>query len=98
MKQLPGWFVRNLPSLVRSPSMNRLLEVPLTDFLSRYLSDADLIRILTELFFSGTQALFGLGYSRIYFDYVYPEGGMQSLTGALTEHILEHSGEIKTGT
>jgi phytoene dehydrogenase-like protein len=98
MKHLPGWFVRNLPSLIRSPSMNRLMEVPLTDFLSRYLSDIELIRILTELFFSGTPALFGLGYSRIYFDYVYPEGGLQDLTKALSEHILEHGGEIRTST
>jgi phytoene dehydrogenase-like protein len=98
IKQLPGWFIRNFPSLIRSPSMNRLMEVPLKDFLSRYLSDADLIRILTELFFSGTPALFGLGYSRIYFDYFYPEGGLQELTRSLSAHILGHNGAIRTNT
>jgi phytoene dehydrogenase-like protein len=98
IKQLPGWFLKNLPSLVRSPSMNRLLEVPLTDFLGRYLSNTALIQILTELFFSGTPALFGLGYSRIYFDYIYPLGGLRSLTDALSEYILEHGGEIKTSS
>jgi phytoene dehydrogenase-like protein len=98
MKQLPGWLIRNLPSLIRSPSMNRLMEVPLDDFLSRYITDSDLIRILTELFFYGTPTLFGLGYSRIYFDYLYPEGGLQDLTGALSEHILEHKGEIRNNT
>jgi phytoene dehydrogenase-like protein len=98
MKQLPGWFLSNLPSLIRSPQMNRLLEVPLTDFLNRFITDPDLIRILTELFFDGTPALFGLGYSRIYFDYVYPEGGLQALTRVLSEFILEHNGEIRTST
>ena len=68
IRRLPGWFLHSLPSLLRSPGMNRLMEVPLTDFLGRYLSDSNLIRILTELFFSGTPTLFGLGYSRIYFD------------------------------
>lgn len=78
--------------------MNQLMEIPLTEFLRRYLSDTELIRILSGLFFYGTPALFGLGYSRIYFDYVYPEGGLQELTSALSEHILEHNGEIRTNT
>ena len=81
--RLPAWLFHNLPGLINFRRTQSLLEVPLTDFLSRYLSNRNLIRILTELYFAGTPALFGLGYSKIYLDYYYPEKGMQSLTDVL---------------
>jgi phytoene dehydrogenase-like protein len=96
--RLPAWLFHNLPGLVNFQRTQALLEVPLTDFLSRYLSNRDLIRILSELFFAGTPALFGLGYSKIYLDYYYPEEGMQSLPDILGNYIVEKGGQIQTLT
>ncbi len=75
----------------------KLIDVPMVDYLSRYVSDPALVRLLTEFYFSGTPALFGMGYSKIYLDYYYPEGGLQSLTDALGEDIKDHGGAIRTG-
>jgi phytoene dehydrogenase-like protein len=97
MGRLPEWLFHNLPALVNFSRTQRLLEVPLTDFLSRYLSNPNLIRILSELYFGGTPALFGLGYSKIYLDYYYPEKGMQSLTDVLAKYITDQGGQIQTG-
>jgi phytoene dehydrogenase-like protein len=96
--RLPAWLFQNFPGLINFRRTQSLLEVPLTDFLSRYLTDRDLIRILTELYFAGTPALFGLGYSKIYLDYYYPEEGMQSLTDVLGNYIIEKGGQIQTRT
>jgi phytoene dehydrogenase-like protein len=73
-----------------------LLEVPLIEFLGRYLSNPNLNRILSQLYFGGTPALFGLGYSKVYLDYYYPEKGLQSLTDVLGDYIVEKGGHIQT--
>ena len=96
--RLPAWFFRNFPALINFYSTKALMEVPLSVFLKRYLSSPNLIRILTELYFGGTPALFGLGYSKIYLDYYYPENGMQSLTDVLEDYIVEKGGHIQTRT
>jgi phytoene dehydrogenase-like protein len=96
--RLPAWLFHNFPGLINFRRTQTLLEVPLTDFLSRYLTNSCLIRILTELYFGGTPALFGLGYSKIYLDYYYPEKGMQSLTDALGSYIIDLGGQIQTRT
>jgi phytoene dehydrogenase-like protein len=95
--RLPGWLWQNMPGLINFRRTQALLESPLTDFLSQYLSNRNLIRILSQLYFSGTPALFGLGYSKIYLDYYYPEKGMQSLTNVLGDYIIEKGGQIQTG-
>jgi phytoene dehydrogenase-like protein len=96
--RLSAWLFNNFPGLINFRRTQTLLEVPLTDFLSRYLTNRDLIRILTELYFAGTPALFGLGYSKIYLDYYYPEEGMQSLTDVLGNYIIDKGGQIQTRT
>jgi phytoene dehydrogenase-like protein len=96
--RLPGWLFHNLPALFSFRRTQSLLEVPLTNFLGRYLSNPNLIRILSQLYFGGTPALFGLGYSKIYLDYFYPEKGMQSLTDVLGDYIIEKGGHIQTRT
>ncbi len=96
LRRLPGWLFHNLPGLINFKRTQALLEVPLTSFLSRYLSNPDLIRVLSQLYFGGTPALFGLGYSKIYLDYYYPEKGMQSLTDVLGDYIIQKSGHIET--
>jgi phytoene dehydrogenase-like protein len=50
------------------------------------------------LFFNGTPALFGLGYSQVFLDYYYFHEGMQSITDALTDYISEHGGVVQTGS
>jgi phytoene dehydrogenase-like protein len=95
--RLPAWLFHNLPALFNFRRTQALLEAPLTGFLGRYLSNPDLIRILGQLYFGGTPALFGLGYSKIYLDYYYPEKGMQSLTDVLGDYIIEKGGHIQTG-
>ena len=98
LSRLPAWLFYNFPGLIDFRRTQALLEVPLTDFLVRYLSNRDLIRLLTGLYFAGTPALFGLGYSKIYLDYYYPAEGMQSLTDILGNYIIEKGGQIQTLT
>jgi phytoene dehydrogenase-like protein len=94
--RLPSWLFHNLPALINFRRTQSLQEAPLTNFLGRYLSNPNLIRILSQLYFGGTPALFGLGYSKIYLDYYYPEKGMQSLTDVLGDYVVEKGGHIQT--
>jgi phytoene dehydrogenase-like protein len=96
--RLPAWLFHNFPALINFRSTQSLLEVPLTKYLERHLSNPNLIRILSQLYFGGTPALFGLGYSKIYLDYYYPEKGMQSLTDVLEGYIIKKGGYIQTNT
>ena len=96
LRRLPSWVYNNVPALLNSRKTGRLMDIPLTEHISSYVSDPALIRILTEFFFSGTPALFGLGYSKMYMDYHYADGGMQRITDLLAEDIVEHGGEIRT--
>jgi phytoene dehydrogenase-like protein len=96
VRRLPLWISRSVPDLLRSRNTAKLMDITLTDHIRRYVSNPALIRILTEFFFSGTPALFGLGYSKIYMDYHYAFGGMQRITDLLAEDIVEHGGAIRT--
>jgi len=98
LRRLPAWLFHNLPALINFRRTQSLMEVPLTNFLGRYLSNPNLIRILGQLYFGGTPALFGLGYSKVYLDYYYPEKGMQSLTDVLGDYIINKGGQIQTRT
>ncbi len=98
LPKLGPWVMKNLPALLNFRRTQSLLEVPMTEFLSRYLSDPALVRVMTGLFFGGTPALFGLGYARVFLDYYYAHLGMQSLTDVLAEYVEQQGGEIRTGT
>jgi phytoene dehydrogenase-like protein len=98
LPRMPVWFFQNIPGLLKFKSTGKLLEIPLTEFLAKYVSDRSLINILSELFFYGTPAIFGLGYSKVFMDYYYPYKGVQSLTDSLSDYIMEHGGEIKTNS
>ncbi len=97
LKQFPGWISRNLPGLLRSWKTAKLMDVPLAEHVSSLVSDPALARLLTQFYFSGTPALFGLGYSKMYMDYYYPEGGMQRITDELAGYVMEHGGKISIG-
>jgi phytoene dehydrogenase-like protein len=97
LRRFPSWTWHSLPAMLRSAKTRKLMDVPLVEHLSRHVSDQALVRLLTQFYFAGTPALFGLGYSRMYMDYYYPEGGMQRITDALGGFILDHRGSIKTG-
>ena len=96
LRRFPSWAARNMAGLLRLRRTGKLMDVALTEHLSRYVSDSALIRILSEFFFAGTPALFGLGYSKMYMDYYYPAGGMQRITDVLTQFIIEHGGTVRT--
>jgi phytoene dehydrogenase-like protein len=98
LPRIGPWFIRNLPALISFQRTHKLLEVPLTDFIRRYISDPALVNVMSELFFGGTPALFGLGYTKVYLDYYYAHNGMQSLTDVLAEYVTGQGGQIKTGT
>jgi phytoene dehydrogenase-like protein len=98
LPKLGPWAMKNLPAILSFRRTQSLLEVPMTEFLGRYLTDPALVRVMTGLFFGGTPALFGLGYERVFLDYYYAHDGMQSLTDALSAYVQEHGGEIRTGT
>lgn len=92
------WIISNFPALIYFRRTYGLLNVPMERFLKDYIDNPALINLLSELFFEGTPALFGLGYSRVFLDYYYPQDGMQTLTETLTEYIKERGGTIKTNT
>jgi len=94
MRRMPGVVFANIGTLLSSKKTQKLMDVSLDEFLSRYITEPALIRILTEIFFAGTPALFGLGYSQVFYDYLYPRGGLQAITDALASYIKQKNGEI----
>jgi phytoene dehydrogenase-like protein len=96
LRRFPSWTWHGLPAMLLSVRTRRLMEVPLVEHISGHVSDRALVRLLTQFYFAGTPALFGLGYSRMYMDYYYPEGGMQRITDALAGFISDHRGSINT--
>lgn len=89
------WFKRQGAALSRAPRAARLMRTGLRPYLRRHLGDAGLVNLLSGLFPDGTSAFFGLGYFRLFLDYNYPRGGIQTIPRALAEALRGWGGEIR---
>ena len=79
------------------PKLKKLYQ-PVDEYLAGFSDNQALLDIIEQHFFQKTPAYFALSYFSLYLDYQYPRGGTGSLPQALERFILEHHGEIKTGT
>ena len=72
------------------------LKEPMEEFFKRYISDDTLISTLTSEFFERSPSYFVLSYHRLFFDYMYPKGGMKMIPLALAKVIKKYKGDIYT--
>lgn len=79
------------------PKVGRL-NMPVSGYLSRLTGNQALIDMIAQHFFKATPTFFALSYFSLYLDYRYPLGGTGSLSSRMREYILEHGGDIRTGT
>ena len=69
---------------------------PIEDYFGHYISDLHLLYILTKAFFEQSPSYFVLSYHRLFFDYMYPKGGMKMIPLTLEKVIKRYKGEIYT--
>jgi phytoene dehydrogenase-like protein len=74
------------------------LNIPVMDFLRQFTNNNSLLDIIAQHFFTETPAFFALSYIKLYLDYYYPLGGTGALVDKLVKYILDHGGDIRTGT
>ena len=91
VKVLLPWLVRYLMTIRK---IERLKE-PVRSYLRSISSNESLVDIIAQHFFRDTPAFFALGYLKIYLDYYYPKGGVQTLPDRLMNRISDLGGEIR---
>ena len=92
------WFKAKKGSLARFPKALAMMKKEMRVYLEEHIHNPNLVNLLCDLFPDGTSAFFGLGYFRMFLDYYYPEGGMQSIPNLLAEGIIEKGAEIRLNT
>ena len=92
------WFKEKKGSLARFPKALAMMKIEMRTYLEKHIHNPNLVNLLCDLFPDGTTAFFGLGYFRMFLDYYYPEGGMQSIPNLLAEGIAEKGVEIRLNT
>ena len=92
------WFKQRKGSLARFPKALAMMKKEMRTYLEEHIHDPNLVNLLCDLFPDGTSAFFGLGYFRMFLDYYYPEGGMQSIPSLLAEGIIEKGVEVRLNT
>lgn len=93
-KKLLPWMPRFLFTVGK---INRM-QIPVEEYLNSVIKNQSLKDIIAQHFFKNTPTFFALSYFSLYLDYFYPKGGVGKLSEALRDKIIEHGGEIKTGT
>lgn len=93
-KTLLPWLPKYLLAIRR---INQLYK-PCEEYLGEIIKNPSLIDIITQHFFKGTPTFFALSYFTLYLSYLYPKGGIGSLSKALVRKIKESNGEILTNT
>lgn len=92
------WFKEKKGSLARFPKALAMMRKEMRTYLEERIQNPNLVNLLCDLFPDGTTAFFGLGYFRMFLDYYYPDGGMQSIPTLLAEGITEKGAEIRLNT
>ena len=94
VKVLLPWLFKYLMTIRK---IERLKE-PVRDYLDRISDNESLVDVIAQHFFRDTPAFFALGYLKIYLDYYYPRGGVQTLPDRLMNRISDLGGEARVKT
>ena len=93
IKKVFPWMFKYAFSVTKVGSKN----LPVIAYLQKFTDNEALIDIITQHFFTETPAYFALSYFTLYQEYVYPQNGTGEFSQKLTDFILAHGGEIRTG-
>lgn len=93
-----NWSKSNRGLLLKLPGAAALMNKELRPYLNQHLQNAGLVNLLSDLFPDGTSVFFGLGYFRMFLDYYYPRGGIQTIPQTLATAVREWGGEIRLNT
>lgn len=88
------WLPRYLLAVGRINRLGR----PCEDYLRDIIRDPSLVDMISQHFFKATPTFFALSYFTLYLSYLYPKGGIGSLSRALADKIRAFGGEILTET
>jgi phytoene dehydrogenase-like protein len=94
LKTLLPWFPKFLLTIGK---INRLSE-PCEDYLKGMIKNPSLIDIISQHFFKATPTFFALSYFTLYLSYLYPKGGIGTLSASLVKKIQAYKGEMLTNT
>jgi phytoene dehydrogenase-like protein len=94
LKKLLPW----LPKFIVTVGKINRLNMPIEDYLGKFVKNPSLLDIISQHFFKNTPAFFAMGYFSLYLEYFYPKGGVGKLSEAMKNKISECGGEIKTET
>lgn len=87
-----------LPKFLLTVGKINRLNMPVEDYLKKFVKNPSLRDIISQHFFKNTPAFFAMSYFSLYLDYFYPRGGVGRLADALRSKIAEQGGEILTDT
>jgi all-trans-retinol 13,14-reductase len=93
-KELLPW----LPKFIITVGKINRLNMPIEDYLGKFVKNPSLRDIISQHFFKNTPAFFAMSYFSLYLDYFYPKGGVGKLSEALKNKIIEFGGEIRIET
>lgn len=93
-----AWFKQHGGALSALPRALWLMNRELRPYLRAHFDNPGLENLLSGLFPDGTSAFFGLGYFRMFLDYHYPRGGVQTVPRVLADAVREWGGEIRLNT
>jgi len=94
LKKLLPW----LPKFIFTVGKINRLNMPVEEYLGRFIKNPSLRDIISQHFFKNTPAFFAMSYFSLYLDYFYPKGGVGKLPDSLKNKIRDCGGEILTET
>ena len=98
LRRVPGWYRDHKSSLKHAGEFFRKYRITMDEYFRQHVDDADLLRLLNQLSYTGSPAPFALIFVTFLMDYHYPRGGVQVIPDLLAEYILDHGGEIRYRT
>lgn len=92
----PGWMKHHGRNAKGIGRFMELFQIPIDEYLKRYIKDQRLINFLSMMGYRGCPASFSMPFIFCLTDYYYPSrGGMQAVSDAMAEFILEKGGQIR---
>lgn len=90
LKELLPWLPSFLVTLMKT---NRLM-MPVEEYVDKIVKHQALKDMVLQHFFENMPAFFALGYFYVYFDYLYPKGGIGKLAESLEQKLLTGGGKL----
>ncbi len=98
MAKMPAWLLRYGLGMRGLIKFIRLLNTPVEEYLGTFISDKNLIRLLS-IGYRGNPAPFSLTFIYTMMDYYYPsKDGVQAIPNLLVQSIIEKGGEVRYKT